>query len=85
MGPEHMIVSTIALDRYYRCHTLMDMVYSIQDEFQGTSNAAGESSLVGEHMESLRRRSCEALTRPSRLFALYMGQATAAAEVSSCS
>jgi hypothetical protein len=89
-GLERMIVSSIAMDRFYRRHALMDLVHHLQEEFEAannvknnqTKNAAAADVDDDEHRDRLAeclRFHCEALTRPSCLFAMQLGQATAAA------
>jgi hypothetical protein len=100
-GLERMIVSSIAMDRFYRRHALMELVYHLQEEYEAAAAAAsnnpnvaasnsksmentsiadtaGDDEHRGRFNECLRFH-CEALTRPSCLFAMQLGQAAASA------
>jgi hypothetical protein len=89
-GVERAAVRWIAADRHYRKSAMLELVLEMHQTMSGlfaangsgsssSSSSSGSSSMFmdDDGLDEVLRLSCEALSRPSRLFARHLAQAAA--------
>jgi hypothetical protein len=83
-GVERAAVRWIAADRHYRRSAMLELVLEMQQTmglFANNDSSGGSTSnitmFIDDGMDEVLRTSCEALSRPSRLFARHLAQAAA--------